>query len=133
MQFVPSDVELVESVRAFLINELLPELTGAAAYNTLVATNILKIVERSLNSESDLLSADKARLRDLLGGVADKSYADLNRDFSLGLRAGSIDWNCVTVRMHMFQTVLGRLGIDNPKYSTYKEMALPDSKMRSPK
>jgi hypothetical protein len=133
VQCPPSDLELVESVRAFLIDELLPELTGAAAYNTRVAANILKIVERSLNGGSNLLSAEKARLRDVLGGVADKSYADLNRDLSIGLRTGSIDWNCDTVRTHMFQTVLGRLGIDNPKYSTYKEMAFPDSKMRSPK
>lgn len=122
MQCVPSNLELIESVGEFLLEELLPVLTGAAAYNTRVAANILKILERSLSYEAELLREENFRLKGILKNDIDKSIVELNRDFAIGLRSGAIDWQSDIVKKHLFQSVLGRLSIDNPRYSTYKAM-----------
>lgn len=68
MQDRPTAKELVEAVREFLKEEVLPELEGARTeYRMKVAMNGLGILERELAQEEKLLKEEHERLSRLLG------------------------------------------------------------------
>ena len=54
--------ELLTAVRAFLREEVLPQLEGFTAYNTRVAANSLAIVARELEHSLELEALDKQAL-----------------------------------------------------------------------
>jgi hypothetical protein len=67
----PTAVELVNAVRQYLESELLPTLTDARLkFQTLIAANVLSVVERELQGEEAELSDEHALLADLLGLAA---------------------------------------------------------------
>jgi hypothetical protein len=86
-------VELLEAVRQFLRQEVLPELDGFKAYNTRVAANALGIVAREMQMGAGLAELD-ARIAAVLG---------------LDVRAGAIT--------RQIALTLLAIAIDNPKYS----------------
>lgn len=122
MQCVPTDLELLGAVRSFLKEDVLPKLEGDLAYNTRIATNLLAMLERSFSLDSEVISVETSGLQKILGSGVGKSCSELNRELSRGLRANTIDWRTDDVRDHMFHTVLDKIRVDNPNYSTYKEI-----------
>lgn len=114
----PTVPELVEAVREFMEQEVQPQLEGAVGFHARVAVNVLKIVERELARGPELAEAERAGLAALLG--RDGSLEELNAELVEGIRAGRFDIDTPGLADHLRATVMGRLGIDNPRYRSYQ-------------
>lgn len=105
--------ELLEAVRHFLREQVLPELDGFKAYNTRVAANALAIVAREIELGAQLAALDQ-QMAAALGISADPEA--VTRHIALGLRDGTVavDSRLIT---YLQQRTLLAVAIDNPKYS----------------
>ncbi len=106
-------VELLEAVRQFLRQEVLPELDGFKAYNTRVAANALGIVAREMQMGAGLVELD-AQIATTLG--LDAQTGAITQQIALGLRAGTLAAD-ERVLTYLKQRTLLAIAIDNPKYS----------------
>ena len=108
-------MELLEAARAFLREEVLPQLDGFTAYTTRVAANSLAIVARELELKPELGQLDLAIAAELGIDPADgpvlQQLALRLRDRELVLDARLLDY----LRLR----TLKALEIDNPRYSGY--------------
>lgn len=105
--------ELLEAVRQFLRQEVLPELEGFKAYNTRVAANALGIVARELELGAGLAELD-ARIAARLG--LDRQAGAVPHQIALALRDGTVAVDDSLLAWLRQRTLLA-LAIDNPKYS----------------
>lgn len=106
-------VELLEAVRQFLRQEVLPELDGFKAYNTRVAANALGIVAREMQLGAGLAELD-AQIAAALG--LDAQAGAISQQIALGLRDGALVAD-ERVLSYLKQRTLLSIAIDNPKYS----------------
>jgi len=106
-------VELLEAVRQFLRQEVLPELDGFRAYNTRVAANALGIVAREIQLGAELAEMD-AQIAAILG--LDAQAGAITQQIALGLRDGTLTVD-VELLTYLRQRTLLAIAIDNPKYS----------------
>ncbi len=124
MQDRPTAQELLAAVRHFLETDIMPTLEGRRRFHTLVAANVLHIVERELANEEPSLAAEWARLAALPGMTADErptslaglrtTVRDLTQRLAERIRAGDLD-DSPDVREHLRQTTLEKLRIANPR------------------
>jgi hypothetical protein len=122
MQDRPTAVELLAAVRHFLETDVMPTMEGRRRFHTLVAANVLSIVERELTSEESNLQAEWSRLSKLLeAGDAPTSLATLReavrtltKQLAEDIRAGKHD-DSETVRAHLRHTTEENLRIANPR------------------
>ena len=114
----PTTSELVEAVREFVEQEVQPKLEGSTAFHARVAVNVLRIVERELAQGADLDAAEHARLEALLG--FEGGLGELNTRLVEAIRAGDLDVDTPGLVEHLRATVMGRVGVDNPRYGSYK-------------
>ena len=127
MQDRPSSKEILQGVYGFLENELVPVLQGPLRFHTLVAANLLKIIEREQELEGKHLLAEWNRLLPLLGltkslpASVDQLRAgvrELNEELCLRIRNGHADsgpWRQEVIS-HIRQSLLKKLEVSNPKY-----------------
>ncbi len=128
MQDRPDARELLEAVRAFLEEQVVPALDGTRQFHARVAANVLAIVGRELADGEAQLRAEWDRLTVLLGGDAGEPVAGgaavkdavhaLNADLAARIRAGDADhepWRAQVVS-HLRLTADERLAIANPRY-----------------
>jgi Domain of unknown function (DUF6285) len=106
-------VELLDAVRQFLRQEVLPELDGFKAYNTRVAANALGIVAREMQLGAGLAELD-AQIAAMLG--LDAQAGAIAQQISLALRDGALVADERVLSYLKQRTVLA-IAIDNPKYS----------------
>jgi hypothetical protein len=109
--------ELLEAVRAFLREEVLPELEGFKAYNTRVAANALGIVARDLESGPRLADIDREAAAAL--GL-DPGAGPVTVQVARGLRDGTLVAD-ERLLSYLRQRTLLAIAIDNPKYSGLKQ------------
>ena len=114
----PNIKELVEAVREFIENKVQPEIQGKTAFHSRIAVNALKIVERELEHGVRLNREEQARLVKILGQEGD--LQDLNNRLCQALQEGDMDYNDPELLSHLRLTAIGKLSIDNPKYSAYQ-------------
>jgi hypothetical protein len=124
----PTAVELLAAVRQHLEAELIPTLTDARLrFQTLVAANVLAIVERELGAEEEQLLQEWQRLADLLDlpGPAPLRVAALrqavlqaNDMLSEQIRQGHFDDRCRLLALcrQLRPLVARKLEIANPRY-----------------
>lgn len=110
----PSSDELLEAVRAFLDDELLPTLEGRLRFHTRVAVNVLDIVRRELADGPAADAAERDRLVALLG--REGSLDELATVLAQGLRAGDVDPGDPHVLDHLRRTAATDVAIANPRY-----------------
>jgi len=105
--------ELLDAVRQFLRQEVLPELDGFKAYNARVAANALGIVAREISLGGGLALLDE-RIAAQLG--LDPQAAPVPVQVARALRDGTL---AVDERLlcYLKERTLLSLAIDNPKYS----------------
>ena len=118
----PTAAELLEAVRAFLADEVVPALDGHLKYQARVAANVVAIVAREHASEARQLSGEWGRLAALLGEAesapagADAQrtgIAAMNAALSERIRSGEADsgpWRAA-VFAHLEQTVADKLEV----------------------
>jgi uncharacterized protein DUF6285 len=129
MQDRPDAQELLEAVRMFLEEQVVPALDGTRQFHARVAANVLAIVGRELAAGEHVLAAERGRLLALLGvpgGNEPESGASLaasvrtlNETLAERIRRGDADegaWRS-EVLAHLRATSAERLAIANPKYA----------------
>ena len=128
MQDRPTTVELLEAVREFLEGHVVPRLTERGVrYRTLIALNVLRIVEREVPGRETRLRAELAALADLLELPREAPPADpallaarvqeANRELCERIRTGAADtgqWRA-RVLAHVGTMVDEKLGINDPQ------------------
>jgi Domain of unknown function (DUF6285) len=110
-------VELIEAVRQFLRQDVLPELDGFMAYHMRVAANALGIVAREMAAGAGLAALD-AQIAAQLG--LDAQAGPVTRQIALGLRDGTLDPD-ERLLSYLKQRTLLAIAIDNPKYSGLRQ------------
>ena len=105
---VPDAGALVEAVRGFLADELLPDLEGRQRYLTRVCVHVLEIVERELELGEQHEQAHRQRLEQL-GFTSDAELAAAIRD-------GDVDGFDPEVFAAVRQTVRDKLAVANPSH-----------------
>lgn len=110
----PTADELLEAVRAFLEDDLLPTLDGRLRFHTRVAVNVVDIVRRELADGPAADDAERDRLVALLG--RDGSLDELATALAQGLRSGEVDPDDPEVLDHLRRTAATDVAIANPRY-----------------
>lgn len=105
--------ELLDAVRQFLRQDVLPELEGFKAYNTRVAANALGIVARELEHGAGLAQLD-AHIAAQLG--LDAAAGAIASHIARGLRDGTLIADA-RIMSYLKRRTLLAIAIDNPKYS----------------
>lgn len=116
----PSALQIIEAVRSFLEQDILTTAKGRQAFDTKVAINALMTVERELSDGPELDSNERKRLVKILGHEGDLSA--LNEQLSQAISDGSIDMGSNELIDHLYKTAMGKMQVDNPRYSTYKHL-----------
>ena len=116
----PDARELLEAVRRFLADEAVPALGGHLGYQARVAANVVAMVARELESESEQLEAEWRGLAELLGFAGDppadpqalrEQILEGNESLVQRIRAGDADegpWRQAIFR-YLRQTVDAKL------------------------
>lgn len=127
MQDRPTATELLAAVRSFLEQDIAPTLEGRRKFHTLVAANVLAIVERELRGEEGSLLAEWTGLAQLLGVQADPparlealraNVREMTTALAARIRAGDADTEpfSTAVHAHVHATLTEKLRIANPRY-----------------
>jgi Domain of unknown function (DUF6285) len=127
MQDRPTAEELLDAVRAFLEDDVVPVLDGRRKFHARVAANVLAIVGRELAGEEAALAAEWERLAPLVGraGEVPAGREALRRAVREGsaalaerIRAGDADAEPfgAAVRAHVRATVVEKLRVANPRF-----------------
>jgi len=118
MQDEPTPIELIHAVADFLRADIVPQITGHAAFNLRVSLNALELVARQLTLQAGSDAAELQRLSALLGPHG--SLAELNRVLAERIAQGEVDLQTPGLQDHLWQTTLDKLAVDQPNYAAYK-------------
>ncbi|MCB1158077.1 MAG: hypothetical protein H7A25_01885 [Leptospiraceae bacterium] len=134
MQDRPDAINLLETIQALLLKEVMPEVQGNEflSYKTLVSWNMLGVVSRELKYGEKYLNEELKRLSGYLNQdlpslestyIEKMKYAeDLNRKLSEKIRIEKLD-NTDKISWEMVkQTLKEKLEISNPRFSTGNEI-----------
>ncbi len=129
MQDRPDARELLEAVRAFLEEQVVPALDGTRQFHARVAANVLAIVGRELAGGDEALRVEWHQLVTLLaaptaavpetGAALFAAVRALNDTLATRIQSGDADdgpWR-QAVLAHLRVTAAARLAIANPKYA----------------
>jgi Domain of unknown function (DUF6285) len=114
MQDRPTAVELLEAVRQFLEQDVMPSVEGRVQFHTRVAVNALGMLERELRLGPELDAAERERLAVLLGHDAD--LPRLLTELAGRIRDGSLDDRRADVVAAVRASVRAKLLVANPDY-----------------
>jgi len=127
MQDRPSVRELLDAVRAFLEEDVVPVLEGPRQFHARVAANVLAIIGRELAGEEASLLAEWQRLARLTGGASEppprlEALRAAVREGTAALaeriRRGDADAEPfrAAARSHVRATVEDKLRVANPRF-----------------
>lgn len=116
---MPRIVELTESVRDFLREDVKNALPGRSGFMARVAANSLDIVLRDAALGPNMRAQELGRLQQLFGLEEDAQDAlgALRWKLVTGLRDGSIPLDYPGLADHLRGTVANQLAVDQPTYS----------------
>ena len=114
MQDRPTAIELLEAIREFLEQDVMPAVEGRVQFHSRVAINALGMLERELRLGPELDAAERARLGALLGHDAD--VAALTSELAARIRDGSLDDTRDEVIAAVRASVRSKLLVANPDY-----------------
>jgi Domain of unknown function (DUF6285) len=117
MTNTPSAAGLIEAVAKCLRDELLPQATGAAAFNVRVSASALDLAARELRLGPKNEDAERERLKTLLG--TDGTLEQMRAGLCDLIESGQLTAASRELRNHLWATVMARLAVDQPGYSTY--------------
>jgi hypothetical protein len=117
MQDTPAPEALLDIVREFLRERVLPETHGHTAFHLRVAINVLALVQREITLAPDLAEAERRRLIGLTGHNAD--LGSLNAMLSDAIATGKMAMDDAALHDHLWQTTLEKMAVDQPRYAAY--------------
>jgi hypothetical protein len=120
MNGYPSADAILDAVARTLRNEILPLLSGAAAFNLRVSINAIELVARELTLTPAHAVAAEGMLRELLKSQGDLS--ELRTMMVERLREGSLSLDDERVARCLRTLAAQQLSIDQPKYSALQAM-----------
>lgn len=113
----PTADELVDAVRSFLEDDLLPSLQGRQRFHTRVAINVLATVERELRHGAEARDQERSGLLGLLDDPeGDASVDDLSSRLARAIRDGSIPIDDPALLEHLRRTTAADVAIANPRH-----------------
>jgi hypothetical protein len=124
----PTATELLEAVRRFLEEDVVPVLAGGRRFHARVAANVLGIVGREIAGEEKALVAEWHELAALLGHPAGEAprgrdalaaaVREWTAELAARIRRGDADAGPFghAVRAHVRETVRAKLRVANPGY-----------------
>ena len=104
----PSAIELIESVREWLEQDVLPAVSGRLVFPTRVAMNSLDIVKRELETADDVNSVHA----DVLRGVNVTS----DRELSERIKSGDFDEDLLGLLNIVAPVIENKVRVSNPKH-----------------
>ena len=110
----PDALELIEAVAEHLATRVRAALSGHAAFEALIAANLLMIARRELEVAEPARAAERERLRALLG--RNDSLDELEEQLVARIRAGELGPSDRRLMDHLRATVRDRLRVANPGY-----------------
>lgn len=127
MQDRPTALDLLQALRDLLEQEILPSLTDSRLkYQTLIAINVLRMLEREVPDEEGRLRAELGTLQEILGlprtdppadpALLRRRVLEANRELCERIRQGLADggpWR-ERVLSHVRAAVEEKLRINNP-------------------
>ena len=114
LQDRPTAAELLEAIREFLEQDVMPAVEGRLRFHSRVAVNALGMLEREVRLGAELDAAERARLGALLGHDAD--VAKLTTELAARIREGSLDDRRDDVVAAVRESVRAKLLVSNPDY-----------------
>lgn len=117
MQDPPNAIEMLTAVSTLLRAEILPRLSGRAAYQVRVAANALDIVGRELTHAPSANANEARRLENIIGTHGELDA--LNWQLCQRIAAGDLTLQTAGLAEHLWSTTLDKLAIDQPNYATY--------------
>ena len=120
MQDRPTAAELLATIGDYLEGEVLPNVNGTLRYHTLVAANLVKMLQRESERYPAAAAIEVARLQALLG-VDEADLGELNRMLAERLLgADALDPAFEAACWEVLQeSVLAKLTINKPGYDAY--------------
>jgi hypothetical protein len=118
MQDEPTPEELIKAVADFLRAEIVPQISGHAAFKLRVSINALDLVTRQLALEQGADAAETGRLTRLLG--IQGTLGELNRALAERIAKGEANLQTPGLADHLWQTTMDKLAVDQPNYAAYK-------------
>lgn len=110
----PSARELIEAAAEHLAVRVRPALDGHAAFEALIAANLLAIALRELELEPELRAAERRELAGLVG--RDARLEELEAQLAESIRAGRLDDRRSELLAVLRAGARRRLQIANPDY-----------------
>lgn len=114
MQDDPNPIEILASVAALLRDEIMPQLSGAHAFNARVAANALDLVQRQLQIPANVPEEENQALRHFLGMEGDT--AALTRELARRIADRTIDAADPALAALLFAITEAKLDVDQPRY-----------------
>lgn len=111
----PTARELIEAAAEHLAVNIRPALAGHAAFEALVAANLLAIAMRELDLGPELRAADERALARLVGrqGPLD----ELETELAERIREGALDERRAELLAILRESARRRLRVANPQYA----------------
>jgi hypothetical protein len=113
MQDEPHPPEILHAVADFLRQIVVPQTTGATAYQARIAAAALDLVRRQLE-QAGAQAAEQDRLRALLN--QDGPLPTLTAELARRLRDGMLDLSSPGVAAHLWAATRDKLAVDQPRY-----------------
>ena len=104
---------LLTSLREFLREEVMPQLSGVSAYNTRIAANLLDILARERELGDAIASLDREFV-----SSRGLSTDTPSQNLAIALRDGTLPADAALFA-YLRRRALLTLAIDNPRYSGY--------------
>lgn len=118
----PTAAELIEAVTEFLETEVDAEVTTPdVKFRLRVARNVLDIVARECRSGVEHDQSEQNALQKLLGEES-SDLSNLNEALCEQLRRGDFDNRLDELLPVLTDITMDKLSIDNPRYSTFKDL-----------
>jgi hypothetical protein len=112
MSFVPPAATLLQASADYLEDELLPTLAGYHRFQTRIALNVLRTVQRELALAATHDAEERRELAALLGHGGE--LADLRRALAARLDGGELPLDDPALVGLLRQTLRNALSIDSP-------------------
>lgn len=119
METTPSAAELIAAATEALRDELLPALSGRAAFQARVVANVLDIARRELERGPAADAAELARLRALLGAPDTDPLPGLRAALCDAIREGRVTRDTPGLADHLWADTMARLAIEQPGYPSF--------------